>query len=135
MLDRGYPVAELVDDLLEADRLHEAGARARIAEYPLGLLSRGCLVDRHGDRASGPDRVVDQGPLVRGMRYQRDPVASTDPGGDQPLGERDDLVGELARGHVDPLPGQAVRTGPAQHYRPRLLVRPAEDDIGEIRGR
>ena len=35
----------------------------------------GGLVDRHGDRAGGEDRVVDQRPLVAGAREQRDPVA------------------------------------------------------------
>ena len=52
------------------------------------LLGRGGLVDRHGDRAGGPDREVEQRPLVAGARHQADPVARLDAGGDQALGER-----------------------------------------------
>ena len=41
--------------------------RAGVAEDPLDLLGRGGLVDRHGHRARGPDREVDQRPLVAGL--------------------------------------------------------------------
>ena len=134
VLERRDPVPEPVDELLVGGRLDEAGPRARVAEDPLGLLGRGGLVDRHGDRARGPDRVVDQRPLVPGVRHQRNPVPGLDAGRDQPLGQRGDLVPELAGGHVRPLPGQARGSRPAQHHRLRLLGGPAEDDLGEIRG-
>ena len=134
VLERRDPVPEPLDDLLEGSRLDEAGPRARVGQDPLGLLGRGRLVDRHDGRARGPDRVVDQRPLIPGVRHQRDPVPGLDARRDQALGQRGDLVPELAGGHVGPLPGQASGSRPAQHHRLRLLGRPAEDDLGEIRG-
>ena len=55
---------------------------------PGDLLGRGGLVDRHGDGAGEPDRVVEQRPLVAGLGDQGDPVAGLDAGGDQALGDR-----------------------------------------------
>ena len=43
------------------------------------LLGAGGLVDRDGDRAGRPDRVVEQRPLVPGAAHQRDPVAGPMP--------------------------------------------------------
>ena len=53
------------------DREHRAG----VAEVPLHLLGRRGLVDRDGDGAGGPDRVVAERPLVAGPAHQRHPVA------------------------------------------------------------
>ena len=61
------------------------------------LLGGGGLVDRHRHRAGGPDGEVDEGPLVAGPAHQGDPVAGVDAGGDQALGQRDDLGAELRR--------------------------------------
>ena len=92
---------------LEGGRLDEAGPCARVAEDPLGLFRRGRFVDRHDDRARRPDGVVDQRPLVPGMRHQGHPVPGLDAGRDQALGQRGDLVPELAGRYVRPLPGRA----------------------------
>ena len=135
VLQGGHPVTELADQALEGGRLDEGGPRAGVAQDPFGLLGRGGLVDGHGHRARAPDRVVDQRPLVPGVRHQRHPVAGLDPGRDQPLGDRHHLVPELLGGHVRPLPGQARGSRPAQHHGLRLLGGPAEDGLGEIRGR
>ena len=83
-------------------RLHDQRPGAGVGEDPLDLLRGGGLVDRHGDRAGEPDRVVEQGPLVAGARQQRDPVAGADAGSDQSLGDRGHLGEELRGGDVAP---------------------------------
>ena len=127
-----YPVPEASDLLPERGRLGEEGPRARVGQDPFDLLGRRRLVDRHGHRARGPDGVVDQRPLVPGVRHQRDPVSGLDARRDQSLGHRRHLVLELARGHVVPGPGGILA---AEHHRLRLFGGPAEHDVGEVRGR
>ena len=78
------------------------GPGAGVLEDPADLLGRRGLVDRHGDGAGEPDRVVEQGPLVAGLRQQGDAVAGLDAGRDQTLGDGTDLVVELGGGDVDP---------------------------------
>src|SRR5262249_6695215 len=90
----------------------------------------GGLVDGHHDGAGGPDGVVDERPLVAGMRHDRHPVAGGDAGGDQPLGERLHLVSELAGGDV--FPG-AARALAAQRDGTRLLRRATGDHLGHVR--
>ena len=102
--------------------LDDDGARGRVGQDPLGLLGRGGLVDRHHDRADGPQRVVDQRPLVAGVRHERHPVAGRDAGRDEPLGERVHLVPELLGGDVPPAAGAVLA---AQHDSPGLLGRAA----------
>ena len=133
---RGHPVPEAADGVPVGGGFDEAGPRARVGEDPFGLLGGGGLVDRHGDGARGPDGVVDQRPLVPGVRHQRDPVPGLDAGRDQSIGHRDDLAGELARGHVRPFTGNPGRPGRAsKHHGLGLLGGPAEHDISEVRGR
>jgi hypothetical protein len=93
-----------VDDGRVLHRLDDDRGRAGVGQDPLDLLVRGRLVDRHGDRAGGQDRVVEQRPLVPGAGQQGDPVPDLDAGRDQPAGHGGDLGGELGRGHVGPLP-------------------------------
>ncbi len=123
-------------------RLGERGTGARVAQDPLDLLGRRGLVDRHGDRARGPDRVVDQGPLVPRPRHQRDPVARADAGRDEPLGQGRHLVAELPGGDVTPSarPARfAWRSGrcrpaavePAHHDRVRLAGGAGEHHVGK----
>ncbi len=95
--------------------------------------SRRGLVDRHGDRAGEPDRVVEQGPLVAGLGDQRDPVAGLDAGRDEALGDPGD-VGEELRGR-DVLPPGAVRSRAAEHDRVRRLGGVGDDVVGEVPGR
>src|SRR5664279_5645962 len=82
--------------------LHDHGHGLGVGEVPGHLLPRRGLVDRHSDGAGRPDRVVQQRPLVAGASHQPDPVAGVHSHGDQSLGDRDDLLGELAGGHRAP---------------------------------
>ena len=82
--------------------LDDHGDGAGVAEDPLHLLGRGGLVDRHGDGAGGPDRVVAERPLVAGLAHQADPVARLDAARDEPGGERADLGRELLGGDGGP---------------------------------
>ena len=98
-LERG---ASLGDPRGVGGPLGDHGRGPGVAQDPLDLLGRRGLVDRHGDRAGEPDRVVDEGPLVAGLGDQGDPVAGLDAGGDQALGDRAHLVEELSGGDVLP---------------------------------
>ena len=69
----------------ESDRIH------------CDLLGRAGLVDRDGDAAGEPDRVVGQRPLVAGARHRPDAVADPDARGHEPLGQRPHLGEELGR--------------------------------------
>ena len=88
-----------------------------IEHGPLDLLGRGSIVDRHADGACGPDRVVDDRPLVPRAGHQADPVAGSDTGGDQSLGQGRHLVAELA--DRDILPASCA-AGAAQRDLPRI---------------
>ncbi len=125
------PGAGGVDDLCVRARLGEHGAGTRVAEHPLDLLGRRCLVDRHRDGARRPDRVVDQRPLIARPRHQGDPVTRFYPGLDNPPGKRRHLIAERGSGHVLPLAGAGQ---PPQHDGVRLPARAGEDDIREAGG-
>src|SRR5262249_44768108 len=84
----------------------------------LHLLGAGGFVDRHGDRADGPDRVVDQRPLVPGLGHQPDPLARLDARRDQALRDVGHLPGELPGGHVGP----GVADPPAEQHEVRWLA-------------
>ena len=84
--------------------LDERGARTGVGQDPLHLLGTRRLVDRYDHRADGEQREVGDRPLVAGLAHDRDAVAGLDAGRDQSLGDRGHLVGELARGHVLPVP-------------------------------
>ena len=96
------PPQHLADRLQVRRGLDHDRLRARVGQYPLHLLGGGGLVHRDRDRARGPERVVDHGPLVAGARQEGDPVTLADPGRHEALGERGDLVAELARRDVQP---------------------------------
>ena len=88
---------------LDKDRL-----RPGVGEEPPDLGGRGRLVDRNGDGADVPERVVDQGPLVPRAGQQRYAVTGLDTAGDESLGDAAHLFveGEGA----DVLPARAVTT-------------------------
>ena len=69
----GQPVSDTGDQGGVRVGLHHDGDRAGVREDPRDLLGAGRLVDRHGDRAGGPDGVVEQRPLVPGPAHQRRP--------------------------------------------------------------
>src|SRR5262249_58793955 len=72
--------------------------------------------------------IVDERPDVARSRPQVDPVARLDPGRYQALGQRADVVAELAGGYVGPL----VRClAPAQHDGVGRAARTVGDDVGE----
>ena len=107
---------------------------AGVGQDPFDLLGRRGLVDRHRGRARGPDGVVDDRPLVPGPRHQRDPVSRGDPRGDEPLGQRRHVVGELPGGDV--LPAGVSRGALAPHdHAARFARGPLEHDIGQARRR
>ena len=122
------PVAQPGNDPLVRHGLHEDRLGAGVAHDPLDLLGRGCLVDRHADRACGPDRVVDDRPLVPRAGHQADPVAGSDPGGDQPLGQGRHLIAELA--DRDVLPASCA-AGAAQRDLLRIGGGAPGYDLGE----
>jgi hypothetical protein len=132
----------LGDQLQVRPGLDHDGTRARVAQDPFHLLGGGGFVHRHRDRASGPQRVVEHGPLVARARHDADPVALADAGRYEPLGERGDLVAELTRRDVPPrrLPvpvpgpgGRRARLAPQDHQ-PRVALGPLEDGVGQARG-
>ncbi len=96
------PVAQRGHGRAVAGALHDDGDGAGVAEDPLDLLGGAGLVHGDGDAARGPDREVDQHPLVAGAGDQGDPVAGADAGRDEALGRGPDLREELGRGHVLP---------------------------------
>src|SRR6185503_13911896 len=98
-LDRPHRVeARRPDAVAVRRRLDETADGLRVAEDPADLLGAGALVDGDGDAAGGPDRVVDERPLVAGATHQADPVALLDALGDQSPSERLDVVAEGGAG-------------------------------------
>ena len=87
------------------------------------------LVDRHGDRAGGPDREVDERPLVAGPGHdaRRGRRAAT-PAATRPAGDLVDVVRELAGRHVVP----AVRHAAAEQHVVGLLGGLRDDQDGEV---
>jgi hypothetical protein len=83
-------------------RLDDDGPHVRVGQDPVHLVGRRRLVDRHPDRPRGPDREVDDGPLVPGAGHDRDSVARVDAARDEPLRDRGHLVGERAGRHRRP---------------------------------
>ena len=143
----GEHVDGVVVDRPDVVELVEAGARlgdpghvrgvlgddragAGVAQDPGDLLRGGGLVDRHGDRAGEPDRVVDERPLVAGLGDEGDPVPGPDAGRDQALGDGADLVEERgSRDVLPPLPGV-----PAEDDRVAGLPGVRDDVVGEVPG-
>ena len=74
----------------------------RVLQHPAHLLGRRRLVDRHGDRAHGQDRQVEDRPLVAGGRKDGHPVAGLHPQRDQTQCRRTNLVGRLGARDVGP---------------------------------
>ena len=71
----GRPVAHGRDHVGDGGVRDEHADRTGVAQDPLDLLGRRRLVDRHGDPAGGPDRVVAHHPLEARARHDRDAVA------------------------------------------------------------
>src|SRR5262249_4167896 len=69
---------------------------------------------------------VEEGPLVAVPGEDGDPVARLDAGGDQPLGDGDDVVAELRGGDVPPCAAVLA----AERDGVRLLRGVGEDDVG-----
>ncbi len=84
------------------DGLGDQGDRAGVLEDPAGLEDGGGRIDRDGHQTRGPGGEVQERPLVRRPRHDRDPVARRQPLGDQPLGHGEHLLGEARRRHVRP---------------------------------
>ena len=108
-----------------------------VLQDPLHLVGRGGLVDGDGGGTGAPDGVVQDGPLVARRRQDGHPIARLDAGGDQSLGHRVDLVGEVLGRHIDPLTARL----PLEQRHRRPLGPVAEDRVdrgrlvvhGEIR--
>ncbi len=113
------------------ERLGDHRSGAGVGEHPGDLLGRRVLVQRHGDRAGVPDRVVQQRPLVTGAGQQPHPVTGTDAGGDQALGDRDHFAAELGGAHV--LPAVAGAAGEQNPVGGVLGV--VGDVVGEVGAR
>ena len=109
--------------------LDDAGDRAGVGEDPRDLLGAGRLVDRHGDRAGRPDRVVDQRPLVPGPAHQRRPGRPARCRRRSGRGRGDHLVAELGAGDVDPAAAVVAPRGTA----PRPGRRRALSQTGSVR--
>ena len=90
---------------------------------------RGRLVDRHGDRAGGPDGEVEHRPLVAGLRHQRDPVAGLDPGRDQPLGQGPTSARKVAAVTSCHWPSSVRRRSMTSSGR---RCDPGDHDVGEV---
>ncbi len=100
--DGGDVGADLVEAREVLRGLGEDRDGAGVGQVPEDLGRGAGLVDRHEHRAGEPGREVDERPLVAGLAHHPDLVAGFDPGGDQALGERDDLRVELLGGHLRP---------------------------------
>ena len=87
MVQSRQAVADPGDPCEVGVRLGDDGRGTRVGEDPLDLLRGRAVVDRDGYRAGEPDGVVEECPLVAGLREQPDPVALADPGGDEALGD------------------------------------------------
>jgi hypothetical protein len=73
-----------------------------VLKNPLELHAGRGRIHRHGLPAGGPDGEVEHSPLVPGACHQRDPSARLQPGLDQALGGRGDVLRELEGGHRQP---------------------------------
>ena len=102
VLQIGELLAQVLHDRAVLVGLDDDALRAGVRQAPLDLVGRRRLVDRERDRARGPERVVEQRPLVAGRRDQPDTVAGLQPGRDEALGGRRDLVTEGGEGDVLP---------------------------------
>ncbi len=108
--------------------LRGEGHRAGVLEDPAGLEGGGRRVDGYGHQTRRPRGEVHERPLVRRPRHDGQPVARLQALGDQPLGHREDLLGELGRRDVLPVP---VRRTAAEGCRLGVLVRVVEGDVRE----
>jgi hypothetical protein len=112
--------AEAFDHRGHLGVLDDDGDGAGVLEDELRLVGGGGLVDGDGDGAGGPDRVVQEGPLVAGGGHEGDPVAGLDPGRGQALRGGDDLGAELDGRDV--LPGRALVEGPHEEDRGGVVL-------------
>ena len=102
LAQRGQLGGELLDLVGVRVGFGEDQHRAGVLEHEPHLLGGAGLVDRHGDRAGGQDREVEDRPFVAGRREQCHPVAGLDAFGDQTQCRRTDLVRHLCAGHIRP---------------------------------
>ena len=126
-----HEVGQRPGDLLEGRAvlvgLDDDAASAGVRQAPLVLRGRGGLVDRQAGAARGPERVVEQRPLVAGPGDDPDAVTRLQARRDEPLGNGDDLVAELPEGDRRPL----VADGAAVGDLVRVLVRVGPHRVGE----
>ena len=106
-------------------RLGDGQNGATVADDPLQLLGRRCLINGHGQPAGGEDRVVGEQPLEPGVRHEGDAVSGVDATGHQTLGEPADPVVEFAGCHVDEL----VTDPEGRHGPTRLALGPLDDRL------
>ena len=129
--------------------LDDREADVGVGQDPADLFHRGRLVDRDAHGAGGPDREVEDRPLVPRVRHERDPLAGRDSEGHEPLGDRGDLRGEGACGHGDPgaaqprlalregalgCPGDALRQHRADARRGRDVDQGGGRELEHVRG-
>ncbi len=108
--------------------LRDQGHRTGVLEDPAGLEDRGGGVDGYRHQAGRPRGEVEECPLVPGARHDGDPVSRRQALGDQPLGHRLHLVGELRRRHVRPPPVLALA---AEDHRAGGRTRVVEGQVPE----
>lgn len=99
-----------------------------VVQHPQDLLGGGGRVDRHRLGPDGPEREVEERPLVARTGHQRDPVAEPHPVRDQSSGQGQHLIAELPGGHITPL---ATGVLAAERDVVRIVLRVVEDHIGE----
>ncbi len=116
--------------------LGEQGDGAGVVQDPAGLEDRRGGVDRHGDQAGGPGGEVEQRPLVRRAGHDGDTVTRHQPLGDQPLGHRAHLLGEVRGRDVRPAAvGQAAAEHDGGGGRLRVVERQVREGTVLHRGR
>jgi len=102
------PGGDLGDGRGVLGRLDDEEPDVGVGEDPLDLLRARRLVEGHRDAARGPDRPVEQRPLVARARHDAHMVAGLDATGDEALRHGDDLGVERSGGHGGPRVGERV---------------------------
>lgn len=110
----GQPVDHRTDGHGVVLVLHQTGRDLGVVEHPVDLLGGGGGIDGYGLGADGPEREVEERPLVAGTGHDRDAVPEPYAVREQPLGQPEHVVTEGGGGHVPPS---------------ALLVLAAEDDM------
>ena len=121
--------ADLLHPCRVLGRLGDAGDGAGVGQIPRDLRGRAGLVDRHHDGAGEEQREVDERPVVGRPSDEADLVAGLDAGGDEALGQGDDLSVELGRGDVAP----SVAVGDGEQRQLRRRLHPVDEQIGDVR--